>query len=453
MSISDRLEHQCQHYQQVVNKLLPPNPPKQANAKKSSDDITSNWKPEDVLDLLTTRDQIQQLIDYVAKQPDISDIPLKFWNELTKADVMVHEKLMPAFATYKPLEMWRDSVKPPEGHWWWFPELPEDPKDPHAWLWGGFTIALLTVSIALAQDIATRFLTGAPGLWSSIGAIAPVALALFASGGALTKVGQQIFEFILASKGPKKRHWPRLKCGVSALLLFGFLGMHTLGLPHVARNFNNNGETFYNNGQWASAQNHFERALSLQPDFPEAQFNLGVLYEEYQENEKAQSEYLKAVQAEYLPAYNNLARLYIQEDKHDKAAQLLRLALASPKLAEVVKKEPDLEYVLQKNLGWVRLKQERFLEAETVLNEAKRLNATLESPRPDAHCLLAQVLQVLDAPSVDNNAEEASPSKIPDSALVEWKQCLQYANRPEYDAWEGMARNALEQPEKSPNAN
>lgn len=463
MTSSDVLRRLCAQYQLAIANLVSPESSEPAKSDPAQsptldDDLSSTWQPGQVLKLLKTRDRIQALIDQLAQQPDAQDIPTSFWLSLTDADTTVREQLAPKFATYKPLAGWRDSFKPPDRHWWWFPQPPSDPKDPYGWLWGGCTIALLTVSLALSQDIATRFLTGAPGAWSSIGAIAPVALALFASGGVLTQVGQQILAAILANKVPKQRYWPRLKFGLAALLLVGLFAMHQAGLPHFAKNFYQTGQVLYKEGQWATAQNHFERALSLTPDFPEAQFDLGVLYEDYQEYDQAQKQYLKAVQAKYLPAYNNLARLYLRKDNNDEAAQLLRLALADPTLAFVVQQEKDLEYVLRKNLGWVRLKQNRLAEAETELMEANKLNKTMNLSRPDAHCLLAQVLQKLDAPQPPAD-EQPQPSEgdgsqpIPDSALIQWKQCLQAANRPEYDAWEGMARNALTQPQDAPNAN
>ncbi|NET37438.1 MAG: hypothetical protein F6K19_36340, partial [Cyanothece sp. SIO1E1] len=52
----------------------------------------------------------------------------------------------------------------------------------------------------------------------------------------------------------------------------------------------------------------------------------------------------------------------------------------------------------------------------------------LTEKRPDAHCLLAQILEQLD------DADVAKP---------EWETCLRYVSRPEDDAWGGMAKEAL----------
>jgi len=463
MTSSDLLQRLCEQYQQAIANLVSPESSELAQSDPAQsptrdDDLSSTWQPGQVLKLLKTRDRIQYLINQLAEQPTIPEIFPSLWLDLAQADTEVRNNITPHLAQYELLKQWRDSFNPPGTHWWWFPPPPKSPTDPYSWLWNGLTIAALTVTVALAQSIIARLSMDSSGLWSSVGAIAPVALALVANGGALNQVGQKILEAMLSSRGTAKHHWPKFKFGLAALLMVGLLVMHSVSLPLIARHLNSTGLTLYIKGQQAVAQNHFERALSLMPDFPEAQFNLGVLYEDKQEYDQAQKQYLNAIRAGYLPAYNNLARLYIREEKNDEAAQLLRLALADPTFASVVQQEKDLEYVLRKNLGWVRLKQNRLAEAEAELLEANRLNATLNPSRPDAHCLLAQVLQKLDAPQPPAD-KQPQPSEgdgsqpIPDSALIQWKQCLQAANRPEYDAWEGMARNALTQPQDAPNAN
>jgi tetratricopeptide (TPR) repeat protein len=391
------------------------------------------WNEETVLATLHSRDRVQHLIDQMAEMPDEATLPPQFWLDLANADAELGRQSdrlrdLPALAS------WRKSVHPREHHWWWYPPTPEPPRDGLAWLWGGLTIAMLTISLALAQDIASRFTANAPGVWSSLGAIAPVILTLFASGGALTKVGQQALENILSSRGSDHRNWARLKFFLAVALALGLFFFHSLGLPRIAQAYNQKGAGQYESGDWASAQNNFQQALSLKPDYPEAQFNLGVIYEEFQEYDKAQTEYLKAVQGGYLPAYNNLARLYLRDGNYDRATPLLLQALSNPELQQ---KGPELEYVLRKNLGQVRLEQGRLPEAETELLEAIRIGKALDPPRPDAHCLLAQVLEKQPA-----GATEAPATAVP-TVREAWTQCLQYANRPEDDPWAGLARDAL----------
>ncbi|MDJ0707190.1 MAG: tetratricopeptide repeat protein [Leptolyngbyaceae cyanobacterium MO_188.B28] len=423
------LESTCQQYDQRVTQLTK----------------TENWPSELALAALTDRDLIQQLLEQRVEQPDPETIPPALWLALARSDMQLRA-LSVRFVQYPPLVDWRTSFNPPDHYWWWRPEAPAPPQDPLGWLWNSFTLAALTVNLALTQDIATRFLSSAPGVWSSLGAIAPVILTLFASGGALTEAGQHLLDAFLSNRGPSRKHWPKLKFFLSAALLAGLFSFHAEGLPRLARFYAQEGETLYEKGEWASAQANLQRALTLEPEFPEAQFRLGVLYEEYQEYDQAQQAYLQAVQGDYLPAYNNLARLYLRDGDYDRAAPLLRFALTDPSLAQ---QEPTLEYVLRKNLGQLRLEQNRLPEAETELLEAIRLGESLESKRPDAYCLLAQVLEKQERlqpqrPSPSQNAYSDYPIDLP-SPQQTWTRCLRYANRPEYDVWENMARQALTQ--------
>jgi len=415
MGFPHPLETAANDYRQWVSKLV--------------SDAADAWTEETVLATLSRRDRTQNLIDQLSETADTQTLPPKFWLDLANADADLGRqsdrlRALPALAS------WRKSMHPPDHHWWWYPPEPEPPREALAWLWGGLTIAMLTISLALAQDIASRFTADAPGVWSSLGAIAPVVLTLFASGGALTKVGQQLLESILSTRTPIQTNWARIKFALALALALGLFFFHSLGLPRIAQVYNQEGEAQYETGDWASAQNNFQQALSLKPDYPEAQFNLGVIYEEYQQYDQAQTEYLKAVQAGYLPAYNNLAHLYIQQENFEAAVPLLRLALSDPALGQ---QTPELQYVLQKNLGQVRLEQDRLPEAETALLEAINLGQSLDNPRPEAYCLLAQVL-VKSPPPAD--------SPLP-TAKVAWESCLRFASRPEDDTWEGMARDAL----------
>ena len=412
------LESAINDYRQWVNKLV-------GNADA--------WSEETVLAMLHSRDRLQHLIDQLAEMPDQNTLPPQLWLELANADGELGRQ-SDRLRAISALPGWRKSVHPPEHHWWWYPPDPEPPKEALAWLWGGLTIAMLTISLALAQDIASRFTVDTPGIWSSLGAIAPVVLTLFASGGALTKVGQQALENLLSSRGPARKNWAHIKFMLAFALALGLFSFHSLGLPRIAAAYNQQGEEQYEAGDWASAQNNFQQALSLKPDYPEAQFNLGVIYEEFQEYDKAQNEYLKAVQGGYLPAYNNLARLYLREEDYARATPLLLLALSNSDLSQ---QDPELEYTLRKNLGQVRLEQGRLAEAETELLEAIRIGENLDPRRPDAYCLLAQVLEQWPAGST-----ESSANALP-TAQAAWTQCLQYANRPEDDRWAGLARDAL----------
>jgi Flp pilus assembly protein TadD len=138
-----------------------------------------------------------------------------------------------------------------------------------------------------------------------------------------------------------------------------------------------------------------------------------------QQIDKAQAEYLAAVQGGLDAAYNNLARLYILEEDYAAAVPLLKKGL-------LLTNQEAVKYDLHKNLGWARLGQARYDEATSELQAAIAL-APEQAP---AHCLLAQVLD-----SWGNTS----------AATVEWETCLKLADplRPDEDIWIGLARHRL----------
>lgn len=379
---------------------------------------------QDILPLLRKRDRLQVLLNQLAKEPNAPDLPPELWSKLAEADVQL-KKQITQLDKPEHLPKWRQSLQPPADHWWWFLE-PEEPKPLLGWLFGGLTLALIAVSLAFAKDIATRFFTGAPGIWSSIGAVVPVVLALFAAGGALTKLGQQIVDAVLEQRGPHARFWPLTKFLFALALFTGFFLGHWLGLPLAAQQYYATGYRQYcDDNQPSKAQVNFQRSLQLQPDFPEASHHLALTYEDLRQFDQAKTEYTKAGQAGYLPSTNNLARLLMAEDEDfDSAAVLLKTALDDERHDD----DAELEYGLRKNLGWAWLEQDRLISAEGELLRAIALAKGLPNPRPEAHCLLAELKQ----------QQEKN-----DEARNRWETCLRMANRPEHDALVGTATKAL----------
>jgi Flp pilus assembly protein TadD len=199
-------------------------------------------------------------------------------------------------------------------------------------------------------------------------------------------------------------------------LLVALLGLR-LSLPSIARTYNNQGYQHREAGQLTSALYDLRRAISLNPDYPEAHYNLGLLYEDLLDTNSAQAEYQVAAQGGLDAAYNNLARIYILQGKPSEAVSLLLSGLDRAQ-------DTTVRYTMLKNLGWARLEQERCDEAIVALREAVNL-----IPEPAAaHCLLAQALES------QNDVE---------GAASEWETCLKYANSresAEEDGWIGQAR-------------
>jgi tetratricopeptide (TPR) repeat protein len=183
--------------------------------------------------------------------------------------------------------------------------------------------------------------------------------------------------------------------------------------------YNDRGLENYMASQLSEAVSNLASALKLDPNCAEAHYNLGSLYEDLGDFDRARSEYRMAMLGGLAAAYNNLARLHILEKDYRKAVDLLLKGL---KLAE-----HDAEkYALWKNLGWARLEQGRYAEAKACLMSA----IDLQREQAAAHCLLAQTLE-----GQGKNGD----------ALVEWEHCLQYATsyRPDEDPWIDLARIRL----------
>ncbi|MFN9165288.1 MAG: hypothetical protein ACK6CP_04725, partial [Pseudanabaena sp.] len=101
----------------------------------------------------------------------------------------------------------------------------------------------------------------------------------------------------------------------------------------------------------------------------------------------------------------------------------------------------DDYYNLLKNLGWARLMQERYDEAEAKLGIAIKV----KPDRRAAYCLLAQVL-------------EAKLPKDKAKAIGFWAKCTNKATfidltKPEEDDWHGLANKRLSEAFSSDNSN
>ena len=398
----------------------------QVKALKQPGDATCAWsKDSEILVLLRQRDRIQFFIDQSAQQPEIAEIHSPLLIQLSEDDAIL-SRWAKQFAQIKTFSNWQKSLTPPKHHWWWHTE-PEQDQPWTSWLLGGLTIALLTVCLALARDISIRFFTGAPGIWSSIGAIAPAAIALFATGGALTQVGKQLIDTVLISKWKSPYHWPWIKFSLALALTFLFFLGHLQGLPWTASRYYATGQhQYFTEGKLASAQASFQRALQLNPNFPEANHALALTYEDLRDFDSAKAEYVKAVNAGLLISVNNLARLQIAEEQDYESAAVLLLQALHGK--ERDREDTQLEYGLRKNLGWAWLEQNRLLKAQGELIKANQIEASLPEPRPDAYCLLAQVLER------QENAADAQ---------AEWEKCSRKISRPEDYVWAAMADAAL----------
>ena len=393
--------------------------------------------PEAILRLLIARNIVHE------KFADIAHIYKDKLIKLIELDSRLKKQAGLITQTVQ-LADWRTSFHPPKDYWWWFLETPTHPRDRLDWLWNALTVTSLTGSISLVVDISSRFLSTSPGFIGSFAVISQSALTLLTAGGILTKAGRTGIEDILSRLGIKKYLWQEVKLGLSGVLLLSLIGFRA-SLPLISDYVNKQGVKNYDDGDWSSAKSDYERALSLNPDNADAHYNMGRLYEDLQDFKKARTQYRLAAQGGLYAAYNELGRLYIQDKKYSQAVSLLLTGLDNLQEEDIqnkllktedIKTKNETQYALLKNLGWARLKQQRYAEAETYLRDAIELDKILEEefkPPAVAHCLLAQVI-------------ENKPEKDPDNALAEWKICLRYTDirNPDEDIWVGMARERID---------
>lgn len=209
------------------------------------------------------------------------------------------------------------------------------------------------------------------------------------------------------------------------------VGIVTFGLtaPWLAIAYNKRGLEEYRVGRLDRADNYYRLALKFSPNYVEANYNLAVVYEDWQEFERAEAEYKVAIAGGLDKAFNNLARLYILGKIAGKteadAVSLIHQGLPLVETGSV--DSASVKSSFYKNLGWARLLQGRYAEAEAYLRDAVDLNKRQGAAR----CLLAKTLERLE------NLE---------GALAEWENCRRYASpysTPEEDKWLDEARKRL----------
>ena len=390
----------------------------------------SSIELEQVLGVLNARDAVQIALK------EQTHIPPSNLKEVIKLDAALREKaelITKAINCQKKeqLALWRESVHPPAEAWWWRLEslAPPHPWDRWDWLCKGLTVAAWTANLSLLVNVASRFFSAGVGFGGAAAVIFPSIFALLQASSELTKAGQEGFDKFLEKLSIPKQYREEAKLA-SALLLSGILIIIWSSLPLISNFYNHNGSKKYEERNLGEAEQDYLKAISLNADNIDAHYNLGNLYEEWQELEKAKKEYQLAVAGNSPDAYNNLARLYIQEKKYPQAATLLTKGLL---LTNEQNSFPEIRYSLFKNLGWVRFEQGRYEEARQTLEAAIGISRNPEAAKyintAAAHCLLAQVL--------DKQKQS--------TALEQWQKCCQLGSRlnPDEDTWLHLSQEKL----------
>ncbi|MGF1988826.1 MAG: protein kinase domain-containing protein [Nostoc sp. ZfuVER08] len=133
----------------------------------------------------------------------------------------------------------------------------------------------------------------------------------------------------------------------------------------------------------------YNELFKLEPNIWEGHYNLGNFYESQDKYDLAEKEYRLAIKYsnnKATNAINNLARLKNLQEKYSEAVQL-----AIEGLKNTLDSDTQLKAALYKNLGWARLMQKDYFQADKNLQKAFELN----SQRVDVYCLLAKTKEAL----------------------------------------------------------
>lgn len=437
--VSD-LDQVLQTYKTALEKLTAPDAHLPSSELKSSDsssepDSSFNTMPSAearVLDVLIARDRIQTILNTLTTAVDILAPTKENLEKLHQLDTELRDHLA-EISHFTQDDQWRSSFQPKETAWWWFLK-PKEPSDPLNWFWSAVSLVSITASFSLLGDSIPRFLTGGPDLLGSFFLTWQSIFGLLSTG-AVAKAIQSTSQTTIARRQLPKHWWGKTSAGLSLLFLISTVGLR-LSLPYWSERYTNWGQQNYQNGNWSSAEDDYQRALKLNPDNAEAHFRLGLLYEDLQQADKALTQYQLAIQGNIPTAINNLARLHILKKKDYAAAVTLLLKALEDEKREPLK--PATKHAVLKNLAWARLKQKNYPDAEAKLLDAIDLEAENTFEREaiaDTHCLLAQVMEGLGDKK---------------GALNKWRICNQNANITilEQDEWNAIAEQRLTPPEK-----
>jgi tetratricopeptide (TPR) repeat protein len=409
--------------------------------KKLIEDLEQLKQPIEitkVLEILSVRDALQVELE----QQPISIDRLQLVIELDARLRANASRIIAEIDKNKGKEFvhWRESIQPSDEAWWWHLDMIDSPapEERFDWLWKGLSIGAWAANISLAINIASRF-GGAGG----VGFFDPMPTILLAIGGFIKAGGNlpRVEKLLKKIRIPNPDgEWTKL---LAAMMVLGILGSCVYSIPLVSKIYNIHGRDKFDDpdhSDFSEAEKEYKRAISLDGHNTDAHFNLGNLYEELKDIAKAKQQYEIAIADKSISAHNNLGHLYIQEKKYSRAVELLSKGLAYAENPENLKIKPEIKYSLYKNLGWARLKQGRYEEAQEKLIKANNITENVEAersiPNPGAaHCLLAQTLEQLKKPKIDS--------------LKQWIQCNESGFKPnkgiegEEDDWLFLAKQKL----------
>ena len=382
-----------------------------------------NDDSQTLLPVLLARDQAEAALQK-AKPPPSDQV-----RRLVELDAQLRQQM--ASASPKDLSTWRQTIRPPDAHWWWSLDQAAEKREAEKDLpWVLLTGTLLALTLPLTLDIVKRLWDGAPDTISVFGTL----LTLLLTGSPLTKRGRELAEWLLKRIPRLKRHLHAEAMAAMAFIAFVLVLAVRLLLPQLAEYYNDRGYDVSRAGNLTTARRNFQRAVALDADMAEGYYHLGTVYEEIARPDEAIAWYQRALEhdLDLGAAYNNLGRLYILQGNSELAVPLLQAGLRHT--GNETELEKVTRYRLLSNLGWAYHALEQPTRAREVLEQAVALESELDVAFKSAvpHYYLALTYEALEQP---------------DAALQQWEDSLRYldSENPDQGGWDETIRVQLDE--------
>lgn len=383
--------------------------------------LTSDFSLKNLIDCLHLRDAIETCLrqDAPVNEQRVS--------EIIRTDKQLQSLGPRAYDLRRDLVGVRRCVRPRPDAWWWF--LDHCLGKGLGWVERislTASLILFPLSLGLALELARRYGSNGVG-WESLLPIAVTLLGSLSVGGLMSIGVRDRVTSLLETNGWSIRWRPLAVCLVFTLM--GLIVVLWRTQSTMSAYFNHRGISHLTQPrgpqkQLSEARIDFERAVRFDSTNAVAHYNLGRVFEDLLQDERAATEYQTAFDAGLDLAGNNLGHVLLLRKEYDRAAVVLQRSSADSATIP----DPELRYSRLKNLGWARWGQNRFSEARTLLEEAIRL----KPGHAEAHCLLAKTLGAMGDPAAES----------------QWRSCVAFASQnlgnPTEDIWIGEARAYLD---------
>jgi tetratricopeptide (TPR) repeat protein len=372
---------------------------------------TLNDDPQTLFPVLLARDQVEETLGKARP------LPVESARQLVDLDGKLRQGV--AEPALKTLSDWRQTLHPPNAHWWWFLDQKAEEREKKNDLpWVLLTGTLVLLTVTLATEMFKRLLVGAPDALSTAGAL----IILLLTGSPLFKRGQELSIRVLGRVPRLKPRFHAEAMAAMAVIAFVLVGIGGLLLPQLALYYNNEGHRMLRVGNLAAAQRAFQRAAALNPDLVAPYQNLADVYGRIGHPDEAQTWYQKAIERDvnFAPAYRGLGHLYNLQGDFCQAEKVLLAGLDQKYSPEDADLETVTRYQLLSDLGWAYFAQERLDRAQAVLEAAISMEDEIKALGEQRgveyrlalpHYILAQVYE---------------QSAHPLEAIEQWEESLRF---------------------------